>query len=341
MSGWRALPPLLLAVLALAGCEGVQSALEPQGPEAARIALLAEVLFVGAGAILLLVVVLTAIAVYAPEARRRWLARHRVVVIGGILFPGVTVSVLLVYGLLLMGAGEADPGRATGAGAEGGGSGEPIRIAVVGEQWWWRVVYQEADGYRFETANEIRIPVGRTVELELTTADVIHSFWVPKLAGKLDMIPGRTNRLRLAADRPGVSRGQCAEYCGGAHALMAFEVVALSETDFAEWLELTAGPAPEPEGEQERRGRKLFLAAGCGGCHTVRGTPAAGTIGPDLTHVGGRLSLAAAILPNSPEAFASWIVDNQHIKPDNRMPPYGIFGDAEVEAIAAYLASLR
>jgi cytochrome c oxidase subunit 2 len=341
MSGRHA-PLALFATLALAGCGGVQSALAPQGPEAARIALLADVLFAGAAAILLLVMVLTAVALYGPPALRRRLAVHRLVVIGGVAFPVVTVSALLIYGLLLMRAGEDDPGLAAAAAAgEEGGGGPPIRIAVIGEQWWWRVVYQEADGRSFETANEIRIPVGRTIELELTSADVIHSFWVPKLAGKLDMIPGRTNRLRLAADTPGVSRGQCAEYCGGAHALMAFEVVALAEADFATWLERAAGPAAEPESAQQERGRDLFLSAGCGGCHTVRGTPADGTIGPDLTHVGGRLSLAAAILPNSPEAFADWIVDNQHIKPENRMPPFELLGEAEVAALAAYLSSLR
>lgn len=344
MSGARALLALLPAVLALAGCEGVQSALEPQGPEAGRIALLADVLFAGAAAILLLVVVLTGLALYGPPALRRRLAVHRLVVIGGIVFPVVTVSVLLVYGLLLMRVGADDPGRAATAAAgapAGEGGGAPIRIAVIGEQWWWRVVYQEADGRSFETANEIRIPVGRTIELELSSADVIHSFWVPKLAGKLDMIPGRTNRMRLAADTPGVSRGQCAEYCGGAHALMAFEVVALPEAEFASWLADAAGPAGEPEDAQQERGRELFLGAGCGGCHTIRGTPADGTIGPDLTHVGGRLSLAAGILPNSPEAFADWIVDNQHIKPENRMPPFDLLGEAEVAALAAYLSSLR
>lgn len=146
-----------------------------------------------------------------------------------------------------------------------------VQIEVVGEQWWWRVIYRDDEGRRIESANEIRIPVGREVEFKLTSADVIHSFWVPNLGGKLDMLPGRTTTLRLSADRPGVYRGQCAEYCGGAHALMAMEVVAVPEADFTAWLAAEATPAPPPADEIQRRGQALFAAAGCGACHAVRG----------------------------------------------------------------------
>ncbi|MBA3447535.1 MAG: c-type cytochrome, partial [Pseudaminobacter sp.] len=206
---------------------------------------------------------------------------------------------------------------------------------------WWRVVYTTADGRRIESANELRLPAGQPVPVDLTSADVIHSFWVPKLAGKLDMIPGRVNTLTLDASEPGVSRGQCAEYCGGAHALMSFFVIATAAEDFSAWLEREAAEAVKPATEDQLQGHALFIASGCGGCHAVRGTGAKGTIGPDLTHVGGRRTLAAATLPNDVKAFVRWIRDSQHIKPENLMPPYEIFTEAELRQIAAYLDSLE
>jgi cytochrome c oxidase subunit II len=320
------------AALALGGCEGVQSALAPQGPEAARIALLTWVLTAGAAVILVGVIVLTAMAMFGRGARRPgWLASDAVVIGGGVIFPVVTLSVLLVCGLLVMRADSASTA----------GQGEAIRIAVVGERWWWRVFYRDAERRRIESANELRIPVGQPIAIELTTTDVIHSFWVPSLAGKLDMIPGRTNVLRLSADRAGISRGQCAEYCGGAHALMSFHVVAMPQAEYQRWRAREAGPAEPPGDAQAQQGQLLFMASGCGACHAIRGTAAAGRIGPDLTHVGGRMSLAAATLPNNEAAIARWIRDNQHIKPQNLMPPFGIFNETELMALSRYLAGLR
>ncbi len=315
---------------ALSACQDSQSVFATQGPEAARIALLAWVLIVGAAVILVGVVALFVLALYGSDRWRSRLSGEAVVVGGGIVFPVATLSVLLVYGFVAM--------RPGGASAD---TEEPLRIAVIGEQWWWRVVYEGPDGSRFESANEIRIPTGRRVELALTTADVIHSFWVPNLAGKLDMIPGRTNVLTIEADEPGVSRGQCAEYCGGAHALMSFHVVAMEPDRFQEWLAHEAGPANPPEGEREEQGQLLFLSTGCGACHAIRGTEARGTIGPDLTHLGSRRSIAAATLPNNAEAIAAWIVENQHIKPENKMPPFDIYSDEELTALSEYLANLR
>lgn len=316
--------------MCLCACSDVQSVLAPMGAEAERIHLLSWILFIGSGVIFLSVLALTVLAIYGQPPSRGWLARESVIIGGGIVFPVVTLTALLIFGLAIMRAGGAQPGQ-----------GEALRIAVVGEQWWWRITYTAADGSQVETANELRIPVGRPVELELTTADVIHSFWVPNLAGKVDMIPGRANRLTLVADRPGESRGQCAEYCGGAHALMSFHVVALDAPEFAAWFDGLAAPAREPESTEARRGRDLFLRGGCGACHTIRGTAARGTIGPDLTHLGDRLALAAATLPNEAGALVRWIRDSQHIKPENRMPPYGIFSDGELLAIAAYLRGLE
>lgn len=326
---WRGGLAVLL-VLALVGCADDQSALAPRGPHAEQITLLSWIMFSAAGGILALVVFATAVALSGAAAARRWLGRDAIIVAGGIVFPAVTLSVLLIYGFALMRAGGATLPE-----------GDKLRIAVVGEQWWWRVTYVDAADSPFESANEIRIPVGRPIEIALTAADVIHSFWVPNLAGKLDMIPGRTTTLSLAATTPGVSRGQCAEYCGGAHALMSFQVVAMAPDDFAAWSQREAAPAVAPRDADAQQGQALFLSSGCGGCHTVRGTAARGTIGPDLTHVGGRLSLAAATLPNSPGALRRWITDNQHVKPENRMPPFRIFSDDELAALAAYLYGLK
>lgn len=327
---WANRTGTVVAALFLEACRGVQSALAPQSLQAERVAGLFWVMTIGAALILILVMFVTVLALFGPENWRRWLGRDGIIVAGGIVFPFITLTALLGYGFVLTSVGDSPPS-----------GGEPIKIAVVGERWWWRVIYRDSAGRRIESANELRIPVGRSVEIELTSADVIHSFWAPKLAGKLDMIPGRKNILTLVAKEAGVSRGQCAEYCGGAHALMAFHVVALPQTAFERWLAHEAADADAPIAPQAREGMAVFAASGCGACHTVRGTPAAGAIGPDLTHVGGRLSLAAATLPNDEAAFARWIKDNQHIKPGNLMPPYGIFSDSELAAVSNYLASLR
>ncbi|MGD9617480.1 MAG: cytochrome c oxidase subunit II [Alphaproteobacteria bacterium] len=329
----RLAPAVLLLVLSLAlgSCEGVQSALAPSAPEAARIAQLSWVLFAGAAVIFVAVTAVALLALFGPERWRRRIAGESTVIAGGLVFPTVVVTAVLVYSLVLT---SADPLPV--------GDGEPVRVTVVGERWWWRVIYTDARGRSFESANELRLPLGQPVEIALLSNDVIHSFWVPKLAGKLDMVPGRVNRMRVMAQETGVSRGQCAEYCGGPHALMAFYVRVMEPPAFEAWVAEAAGPArPPPHDPIAERGRALFLANGCGACHTVRGTPAAGTIGPDLTHVGGRLSLAAGILPNTAEAMAAWIVGTQRIKPENLMPPFEIFDPDELAALAGYLASLK
>jgi cytochrome c oxidase subunit 2 len=240
----------------------------------------------------------------------------------------VVLSALLVYTL---GAASAMvSGRQAPAAA---------RIEVAAELWWWRVRYlDQAGNALFETANEIRVPAGAPVQLELVSHNVIHSFWVPALAGKIDMIPGRVNRLRLHAAAPGTYRGQCAEYCGGQHAKMALHVVALAPADYAGWFaarraataEAPAGPGPE-----------LFASNGCGLCHAVRGTAAAGTIGPDLSDVGGRAWLAGGTVRNTRDNMARWISDSQSLKPGSRMPAYRQFSPEELRALVEYLASLR
>jgi cytochrome c oxidase subunit II len=327
MTAWRHAAMALMA-LVTAGCRD-DSVLAPQGPGAAQITELAWTLF--ALAALIFAIVLTAVwlAMHGPPGIRSRLAERDTVVAGGIVFPAVTLTGLLVYCVWLM---QADV-RAS--------NGEVERIDVVGEQWWWRISHAAPDGRRFAGANEIRIPVGRTVEFTLTSADVIHSFWIPSLGGKVDMIPGRSTKLRVASDRLGVFRGPCAEYCGGPHALMTAIVIALPPAEFEAWRTREAAPAKEPAADIEQRGQSLFLAAGCGACHMVRGTPADGMIGPDLTHVGARRSVAVETLPMSVANLARFITDGQHVKPGNTMPPFRVFSAEERDAIAAYLVSLR
>ena len=323
---------LLLAIgLSLSGCLGAQSALAPTGVEAGQISLLFWGMTGFLGLVMLGVLVVLVLAARGSDRLRALFAGERWVLGAGLVFPIIALSVLFVWGLLIM-SSRADSTEDPGA----------LRVSITGEQWWWRVTYRLADGTRLHSANELRIPVGVPVVLDLETADVLHSFWVPNLAGKLDMIPGRTNRLTLTATEPGISRGQCAEYCGGAHAFMSFHVVALMPDAFAEWLEKERGPAVVTEATAATtRGAELFRTLGCGGCHAVRGTDANGVIGPDLTHVGGRLSLAAATLPNNVASFIAWIEANQHIKPGNKMPPYDILTEDELAALALYLEALE
>ena len=196
----------------------------------------------------------------------------------------------------------------------------------------------------FADANELHIPAGRPVLLELTSEDVIHSFWVPKLVGKMDMIPGRVNTLRLQADRPGVYGGQCAEFCGGAHALMGFIVVAHDPAEWQRWLDSKRNPSaasPSAVSAEATRGAQLFTEVGCAACHRIAGTAAQGLTGPDLTYVGARRSLGAGILPNNRGTLTGWIGDSQSIKPNNRMPAYRSLPAEDLNALAAYMESLR
>jgi cytochrome c oxidase subunit 2 len=215
----------------------------------------------------------------------------------------------------------------------------PLVVQLRGLQWWWQATYT-ADGEApaFVTANELHLPLGRPVRLELSAEDVIHSFWVPSLAGKQDMIPGRDNVLHLTATASGVYRAQCAEFCGLQHAHMALLVVVEPPEEFASWRAAQAAPAMGEALEAE--GRRVFEQRPCGACHTVRGTTAAGRTGPDLTHIASRGTLAAGLLPMTPGALAAWIADPQTLKPGNNMPLVPLSAD-ELQALTAWLASLR
>ena len=311
----------------LAACQENHSVLAPHGPVAEDIAALTWVLLAVAAAVVAIVGLTLSLALRGPARSRRWIANERMIIALGIIFPGVVLSILLFAGLWVTSA--LSSSEATNA----------IRIEVTGEQWWWRVRYRTASGQIVEGANEVRIPAGQDIVFQLKSADVIHSFWIPSLAGKADMIPGRATSLRLAASKPGIYRGMCAEYCGGPHAFMALDVIAMPAADYESWL-VKASSAPMPSTDDGRRGEALFTKAGCSGCHAIDGT-AQGMIGPSLTTLGGRRSIAAGLMPMSEGNLARFIVDGPHLKPDNKMPPFRIFNDGELRALTAYLGGLK
>jgi cytochrome c oxidase subunit 2 len=307
---------------------GPQSAANPQGVQATAIADIGAWLFIGGGVLFVGILCVAAVAAFGPSRWRERMTSPGFVVYGGVVLPLLVLTPLLVYSLSRMAA----------IGSEGPAA---VRIEVEGRQWWWHVRYLRDDGSTdFVTANEIRIPAGQPVDLELRAGDVIHSFWVPALAGKLDMIPGSTNRLRIQAEAPGSWRGQCAEFCGGPHAWMAFRVVAEATGDYERWLAQQRTPARAPGSKAAAHGQSLFLQA-CAACHAVRGTPARGTLGPDLTHVGSRMEIAAGTLPNNRGTLAAWIASSQHVKPENLMPSFEQYAGPDLRALVEYLSVLH
>ena len=259
------------------------------------------------------------------EAARRRRSR-RLVIGGGIVLPVVVLVPLTV--VMLVVADRISPFTS---------DDEPLEIHVIGHQYWWDVRYPDTDAI---TANEIRIPAGTPVRLRLETADVIHSVWAPELAGKIDMIPGQTTYLDIDATEPGEHLGQCAEFCGLQHARMRFLVIAMEPDEFDAWLAGEAEPAREPADASSQRGERVFTEVGCAACHSVRGTEAAGDLGPDLTHLADRRTLGAATLPNDRDHLADWILDPQAVKPGNLMPPTPIDDDALADLLD-YLEGLE
>ena len=304
--------------------------LDPHGPFSNTVSTLAWVLIALMVLIFLLVCAAMWVALYGSDEMRARLGGEKVVKWFGLIIPAGVLLLLLAWGTTLV------AGLTTIKGDE-------LRMRVSGNIYWWRVSYLDAAGQEIVAdANELHIPVGRPVVVDMVSEDVIHSFWVPKLGGKMDMIPGRTNRLKLQADRAGTYAGQCAEFCGGAHSLMGFLVVAHEPADWQRWLQARQSPRPAAAVNAEvLRGAELFNSVGCAACHRVGGTAAQGLSGPDLSFVGARRSLGAGILPNNRGTLVGWIGDSQSIKPGNRMPAYRSLQAAELNALAAYMESLR
>lgn len=329
------------AALAVAGgallgaCGRTLSAVDPAGPQARRIGELGLFLTVVGSLVWVLVTGFLFYAIWrgrrraesagGPEVERtmtRWVA-------GAVAATTVILLVVLVYNF--------DTGRRLARFPDDGA----LVIRVSGRQWWWQVDYQDPDySRRFTTANEIHVPVGRKVRVEVQSRDVIHSFWVPALHGKLDLVPGYTGVTSFRADRPGVYRGRCAEYCGLQHAHMDLLVIAQPPAEFARWYEGQVRGAAVPADTLQQKGQQVFLSKGCVMCHTVRGTQAGARVGPDLTHVGSRRTIASGTLPNTRGHLAGWVVDPQRIKPGTQMPPNPLASD-ELHALLSYLESLK
>jgi len=309
------------------GCAGLQSTLAPAGEDAARVAVLFWFMVAGGLAIWLGVVALALFYSRPHEAapnrsRDRWL-----IVGAGVVFPIVVLTLLLGYSLAMI------PPMVARA-PEGS-----LVIEVTGEMWCVR--YERPGQDHVVLANEIRLPVGQPVQFRLSSDNVIHSFWIPALGGKMDMIPGRATHFTLRPTRTGVFAGACAEYCGTSHALMRFYAEVMEVHAFEAWLQQQAVPAAAPTQPIATRGQQVFFRTGCHACHAVRGTAARARIGPDLTHVGSRRSLAAGTLPNAPDALFRWLSNPERLKPGVHMPAFGMLPEDDLHALAAYLESLR
>jgi cytochrome c oxidase subunit 2 len=336
--------PVLVA-LWLSACGGVasiQSSVKPSGPQAQRLSGLWWLMFYVCAAVFLLVMFALMAAlkkrtkeqlvpakptlIPSPEQERR----RRNAVIGAL---SVSVAILFVFLIVSFSVGRSMTAELAHKNA--------LTIQITGHQWWWEARYDDPSASNiFTTANEIHIPVGVPVTFQLRSADVIHSFWVPNLSGKKDLIPGKIATIWLQADKPGVYRGQCAEYCGLQHAHMALWIVAESQEQFNAWHQNQVQTSVTPSTDSQRVGQQVFLSSPCVMCHAVNGTPAGSNIGPNLTHIASRNTIAAATLANTREHLEQWVVDSQKIKPGNKMPQNNLSNE-NLNALLDYLQSLK
>jgi cytochrome c oxidase subunit 2 len=329
--------------LSLTGCAGSQSALDPGGPQASRISSLWWLFFGICAVVYLIVIALTLwpaglrnskipiredAPVLKPDEQRN--RRFTIVVATGV---GITASIVFALSLT-----DFFTQRALGLLA---GEKNPLRIRVTGQQWWWRIEYQNGAASNSVTAaNEFHIPVGRAVQLELQSSDVIHSFWVPNLHGKRDLVTGHPTKIWIKADHPGRFEGQCAEFCGLQHAKMRLIVVAEPQDAFDGWYKAQLQTAAIPSNDEQKRGYTVFMSRTCIMCHNISGTPASGQVGPDLSHLADRSRIAGAYLQNNLTNLESWISNAQHIKAGSRMPSHDLRKD-ELHFLVAYLQSLK
>ncbi|WP_409192822.1 cytochrome c oxidase subunit II [Bradyrhizobium sp. RDM4] len=336
MPAWMRSGLVFFAVWPLCACAGRQSALDPHALQSGDIFRT----FVGFLAVAAVVWIAVVAVLAAGLWRQRTLSRDPLALdppfekrAGQIVLGLGIATIIIVLALSLVSyAGQRsvfakDPNALT--------------LKITGHQWWWEVSY-EADSphLSFITANEIRIPVEQPVKVQLESADVIHSFWIPSLTGKMDLITGQQNEIQFTAKTPGVYRGQCAEFCGLQHAHMAFAVIALPQDEFKRWRDHENQSAVSPSDPLAKQGEQLFRARGCALCHAIRGTLAGGQLGPDLTHIGSRTTIAAGTLPLNSATLGAWLADPQHIKPGNLMPQMPLQSD-ELIAIHHYLEQLK
>ncbi len=333
-----------VCVLVLAACGGhQQSAIDPGGPQAGKIA---GLLWLFVSLLTVIFVIVLALALWTLTRRHRGVEQepleathlpslqteHKLTrVVAGAVIATVLILFFLLVSSVLTGKGVADLGV----------SGKGMVIELTGNQWWWQVQYDNPDASRvLVTANEIHIPVGRPVMIMGRSNDVIHSFWVPNLHGKRDLIPSRVTTEWIEASQPGAFRGQCAEFCGLQHAHMALWVIAEPEAKFDAWLNAQIQPSLAPSDAVKQRGQQVFLNNACEFCHSIRGTTAAGQMAPDLTHFGSRRGIAANTLPNTMGNLGGWIVDPQSVKPGNHMATIAV-NPADLQPLLEYLESLK
>ena len=318
-----------VALVAMTACsKHAPSALRPAGSEARRLAGIWWLMFGMAAAVYVIVAGFILVAAFrgrgTEAGKPSRISDGRFVWVGGVIVPVLILAVLAVVTVNATAELRQPESNA-------------LHIEVQGADWWWAVTYPAEN---IVTADEIHVPVGRPLEIGLTSRDVIHSFWVPQLAGKVDLVPGQRNILRVTAEKPGVYQGECAEFCGLEHARMRFLVVAEDTGTFGRWVTQHQAPRGEPASEEAARGRAVFEAQSCAGCHSIRGTSAVGTYGPDLSDIGSRRTLGAGTIPNDTAGLAGWISNSQTIKPGNLMPPIAL-EPGELTAVLAYLQSLR
>ncbi|MCJ9669656.1 MULTISPECIES: cytochrome c oxidase subunit II [unclassified Neorhizobium] len=326
--------PLILLPLPvlLSGCGGSQSALDAQGYSGALLRDLIVLIVVVCLVVWIGVMIMLAWSLTRRRDGQAGDSRGSEQRLGVWVSGAVAATVLIIGGLTIL---SFQTTRSLDR------AGDPdLTIRVRAQQWWWQFVYEDADAGSFQTANEIHIPVGKEVRVRLESTDVIHSFWVPSLGGKQDLVPGRENLLTLRAERPGVYRGQCAEFCGLQHSHMAFFVIAEEEESYRQWAATQRQPGAQTGEAEASAGKAVFMARRCAACHTIRGTGATGTTGPDLTHVGSRRTIAAGLMDNTRGSLAAWIADPQTLKPGNNMPLVPLTGD-ELRQLSAYMESLK
>ena len=334
----------LCAFTILTACAGhQQSVVDPTGPQAGRIATL---FWFFTWLLAAVFVIVLALALWTLTRRHRGIeqqpleithlpSEHTEKKLARIVTAATVATVVILFVLLIS---SVVTGKAV---ADLGNAQKPMVIELTGNQWWWQIQYDNPDTSRIlVTANEIHIPVGRPVEILGKSNDVIHSFWVPNLHGKRDLVPSRVTNEWIQADQPGAFRGQCAEFCGLQHAHMALWVIAEPEAQFDAWLDAQLKPALEPSDAIKQRGRQVFLSSACEYCHSIRGTTAAGQVAPDLTHFGSRRGIAANTLPNNLGNLGGWIVDPQSIKPGNHMATIALPSE-DLQPLLEYLESLK
>lgn len=337
-----------LCAAVVSGCSTPQDYLHTAGPAARGLAALGWFTLVVFSAA---TVVVWALIAWVSVRRSGTLDEHapidvnggqRWILIGGFAIP---VAVLAIVFISMLQTLKAYPMACLDASTPGSDSvcvvGVP-RIRVMGQQWWFEAQYLfDPPAGDFTAPTEIHIPVGRPVDIELETRDVIHSFWIPKLHGKVDLVPGLVNRIRIQADRPGLYQGECGEYCGAQHAHMRLQVVAQQPDEFEAWLQGQRATSAEPQSAEATAGREIFERSPCVACHTVRGTVAHGQVGPDLTHVASRSYIAGGMLVNNTANLEAWVTHAQSLKPGSRMPDITAFTGRQLRALVAYLQTLK